>query len=56
IGFTTPLLNAKNNQSITEVHCDAIYKTAKGRFELYGLIANFEGSGYPLAYLILDTT
>ncbi|CAG8655579.1 624_t:CDS:1, partial [Scutellospora calospora] len=45
-----------NNQLITEVYCDAIYKTAKGRFELYRLISNFEDSGYPLAYLILDTT
>ncbi|CAG8776689.1 18759_t:CDS:2, partial [Racocetra persica] len=56
IGFTTPLLNAKNNQSVTEVYCDVTYKTAKERFELYGLIGNFENSGYPLAYLILDTT
>ncbi|KAF0527756.1 ATP-dependent DNA helicase pif1 [Gigaspora margarita] len=35
IGFTTPLF--KNKQLVTEVHCDATYKTAKGRFELYGL-------------------
>ncbi|CAG8729901.1 22836_t:CDS:2, partial [Cetraspora pellucida] len=56
IGFTTPLLNAKNNQYVTEVYCDVTYKTAKGRFELYRLIGNFEGSGYLLAYLILDTT
>ncbi|CAG8842464.1 36578_t:CDS:1, partial [Racocetra persica] len=45
-----------NNQSITEVYCDVTYKTAKERFELYELISTFEGSGYLLVYLILDTT
>ncbi|KAF0402096.1 ATP-dependent DNA helicase pif1 [Gigaspora margarita] len=54
IGFTTPLFG--KIKSIFEVHCDATYKTAKGRFELYGIICCFEGAGYPLAYLILDTT
>ncbi|CAG8718190.1 18943_t:CDS:2, partial [Racocetra fulgida] len=54
IGFITPLYNKIQQKS--EIHCDATYKTVKGRFELYGIICNFEGSGYPLAYLILDTT
>ncbi|CAG8518697.1 4758_t:CDS:2 [Racocetra fulgida] len=53
IGFITSLYN--KIKSISEIHCDATYKTAKGRFELYGLICNFKGIGYLLAYLILDT-
>jgi hypothetical protein len=40
----------------SSVHCDATYKTAKGRFELYGIIGTFEGAGFPLAYLLLDIT
>ncbi|CAG8603857.1 11442_t:CDS:2, partial [Scutellospora calospora] len=52
IGFTTPLFGSLYN--VTKVHCDAIYKTAKGQFELYGLVRNVEGAGFPLAYLILD--
>lgn len=43
-------------QSASSVHCDATYKTAKGRFELYGIIGTFEGAGFPLAYLMLDIT
>ncbi|CAG8799257.1 20920_t:CDS:2 [Cetraspora pellucida] len=54
IGFITPLYGKIKQMS--EIHCDATYKTAKGRFELYGLICNVKGAGYPLAYLILDTT
>ncbi|CAG8472416.1 11221_t:CDS:2, partial [Scutellospora calospora] len=54
IGFTTPLFGSLYN--ITEVHCDTMYKTAKGRFKLYGLVGNVEGAGFFLAYLILDTS
>ncbi|CAG8852970.1 35008_t:CDS:2, partial [Gigaspora margarita] len=54
IGFITPLYSKIKQMS--EIYCDAIYKTAKGRFELYGLICDIKGAGYPLAYLILDTT
>ncbi|CAG8445736.1 7597_t:CDS:2 [Cetraspora pellucida] len=53
IGFTTSLLEQSHYE---EVHCDATYKTSKRRFELYGLIDDVEGTGFPLAYLILDTT
>src|SRR5688572_21463892 len=42
--------------STSSIHCDAIYKTAKKRFELYGILGSFEGAGFPLAYLMLDTT
>lgn len=54
IGFTTPLLALTKN--MLELHCDATYKMAKGRFELYGLVGNIEGMGFLLGYLILDTT
>jgi len=40
--------------SVSSVHCDATYKTARGRFELYGLIGTIDGAGFPLAYLMLD--
>jgi len=29
-------------------------KTAKGRFELYAIVGQFQGSGFALGYLILD--
>ncbi|CAG8768998.1 22875_t:CDS:2, partial [Gigaspora rosea] len=54
IGFITPLF--KKMLPVSEVHCNATYKTANGRFELYSLIGNFEGAGYPLVYLVLDLT
>ncbi|CAG8665452.1 1048_t:CDS:2, partial [Gigaspora rosea] len=38
-----------------EIHLDAIYKMAKGNFELYGLIAEKSGTGFALGYLILET-
>ncbi|CAG8707014.1 19215_t:CDS:2 [Cetraspora pellucida] len=53
IGFTTSLLEQSYYE---EVHCNAIYKTFKEQFELYGLISDVEGTGFLLAYLILDTT
>ena len=37
-----------------EIHIDATYKTAKGRFELYAIVGQFQGSGFALGYLILD--
>ncbi|CAG8660782.1 24110_t:CDS:2 [Gigaspora margarita] len=42
IGFITPLF--KKMLPVSEVHCDATYKIAKGHFELYALIGNFEGT------------
>ncbi|CAG8658748.1 2130_t:CDS:2, partial [Ambispora gerdemannii] len=45
IGFTTPLLEEIKNRNIniTEIYFDATYKTARGRYELYGIIADVEG-------------
>ncbi|KAF0497176.1 ATP-dependent DNA helicase pif1 [Gigaspora margarita] len=41
---------------VSSVHFDATYKTARGRFELYGIISNTNSVGFPLAYLLLNTT
>ncbi|CAG8519174.1 11731_t:CDS:2 [Ambispora gerdemannii] len=54
IGFTTSLLAGL--LPLSNVHCDATYKTTKGHFKLYGIISNIEGAGFPVAYLILNTT
>ncbi|CAG8697508.1 3296_t:CDS:2, partial [Ambispora gerdemannii] len=41
ISFTTPLLNKIKNYgiNITEIYLDATYKIARGRYELYDIIA-----------------
>ncbi|GBC01685.1 hypothetical protein RclHR1_00430002 [Rhizophagus clarus] len=52
IGFSTSFLNKLKN--IKEIHIDATYKTAKGRFELYGIIGEKYRTGFALGYLILD--
>ncbi|CAG8618528.1 2489_t:CDS:2, partial [Cetraspora pellucida] len=44
LGFTMPILNQAQN--VTELHCDAMYKTVKGHFELYGLVGNRQ-TDYP---------
>ncbi|CAG8582761.1 7793_t:CDS:2 [Cetraspora pellucida] len=51
-------LDDSNNSSefCYDIHCDATYKTAKGQFELYGIISSFYSAGFPLAYLMLNTT
>ena len=54
IAFSTPIL--KYAQQIEEAHVDATYKTAKGRFELYGVVGEINGSGFPLAYCLMDTS
>ncbi|CAG8813220.1 19081_t:CDS:2, partial [Gigaspora margarita] len=52
IAFSTLLFNKLKD--IKEVHLDAIYKTAKGHFELYSLIAEKDGTGFALEYLVLN--
>ncbi|CAG8637962.1 11385_t:CDS:2, partial [Gigaspora margarita] len=43
-----------DNTTAIEIHCDTTYKTSKVKFELYGIVGNVEGAGFPLVYLILD--
>ena len=52
IAFSTPMLTEVKD--VREIHVDATYKTAKGRFELYAIVGQFQGSGFALGYLILD--
>ncbi|CAG8698471.1 9658_t:CDS:1, partial [Ambispora gerdemannii] len=54
IEFITPLLTKL--LPVLSIHCDATYKTVKERFELYGIISNTNGAGFPIAYLLLNTT
>lgn len=35
---------------------DATYRTARGRYELYGIVVDVEGAGFPIAYIVIDTT
>ncbi|CAG8668807.1 44591_t:CDS:2, partial [Gigaspora margarita] len=52
IGFITPLYSKIKMKS--EIHCDATYKTAKGRFELYGLICSFEDTTTEFDFIDLN--
>jgi hypothetical protein len=46
------------SNEVKEFHVDSTFKTNRAGFELFGVIANVYGSGYPIAYLIMkvDTT
>ncbi|CAG8567741.1 10555_t:CDS:2 [Racocetra persica] len=52
IAFSIPLFDEL--KSTKEVYLDTTYKTAKGSFELYGLLAEKDRTGFTLGYLILD--
>jgi len=54
VAFSSPCLAYLKD--VSEIHVDATYKTAKGRFELYAIIGQFQGTGFALGYLILDMT
>ncbi|CAG8474188.1 6153_t:CDS:2 [Scutellospora calospora] len=58
ISFITPLLEEIKNRNIriSEIYLDATYKTARRCYELYDIIADVEGTSFPIAYLVLDTT
>jgi len=40
---------------IEEFHVDATYKTNRANCELYGVMANVHGAGFPVSYLLLET-
>ncbi|RIB22407.1 hypothetical protein C2G38_1881739, partial [Gigaspora rosea] len=40
----------------TEIGVDAIYNTNKMNLELYSVLAEVDGTGVPLAYMLLTTT
>ncbi|CAG8769165.1 27793_t:CDS:2, partial [Dentiscutata erythropus] len=52
--FITPFLQLLNSL-YNEILIDATYKTNSAEFELYLIIANIEGVGYPLSYLFLNS-
>lgn len=41
------------SDQVTEYHVDSTFQTNRAGFELFGVVANVYGSGYPIAYLIL---
>ncbi|CAG8482330.1 10738_t:CDS:2, partial [Scutellospora calospora] len=58
IAFTTSLLNeiSNHNINISEIYVDITYRTARGRYELYCIIADVDRTEFPIAYLVLDIT
>jgi hypothetical protein len=42
-----------HSNEVTEFHVDSTYKTNRAGFELFGVVANVYGSGYPVGYLIV---
>ncbi|KAF7725365.1 hypothetical protein EC973_009631 [Apophysomyces ossiformis] len=54
LGFVTSLFNvASVSPFVEEFHVDSTYKTNRIGCELFGIIANVNGSGFPIAYMIL---
>ncbi|CAG8674498.1 6141_t:CDS:2, partial [Ambispora gerdemannii] len=53
--FTTPFLQLLHG-IYDEICMDATYKTNNVRFELYTVMVNIEGVGYPLSYLFLNSS
>jgi hypothetical protein len=50
LGFTTGFFDLfVHSDQINEYHVDSTYKTNRAGFELFGIVANAQGSGYPIA-------
>jgi hypothetical protein len=57
LGFKTGFFDLfVQSDQVTEYHVDSTYKTNRAGFELFGVVANVYGSGYPIAYLIVKVT
>lgn len=57
IGFTTPIFNSLVTcEYVEEYSIDSTYKTNRVGVELFGAIANIDGVGYPLGYLLFGKT
>lgn len=56
--FLTPLCNVLclRNDLVQEFYIDSTYKTNRQNHELFVVLANVNGAGYPVAYLLVDTT
>lgn len=55
LGFSFPNAMAKH-AGTTEIGMDATYKTNQKNMELFSVIANMDGVGFPLGYLLLSAT
>jgi hypothetical protein len=55
LGFTTGFFDLfVHSDQVNEYHVDSTYKTNRAGFELFGIVANVQGSGYPIAYMIMN--
>ena len=53
-GFATPyFVSSCHSPFIKEFHVDSTYKTNRMGYELFGVIANINGIGFPIAYMLL---
>ncbi|SAM04532.1 hypothetical protein [Absidia glauca] len=41
------------SDQVTKYHVDSTYRSNNAGFELFGIVANVYGSGYPIAYLLM---
>ena len=57
IAFRTPFFGVlcSNHALVEEFVIDSTYKTNREGSELFGVIANVNGAGFPVAYLLVDT-
>ncbi|SAM02860.1 hypothetical protein [Absidia glauca] len=52
-GFTTPFFDlCVQSESVVEYHVDSTFKTNRLSCELFGVIANINGAGFPVAYFL----
>ncbi|SAL95028.1 hypothetical protein [Absidia glauca] len=55
LGFTTGLFDLfVHGDQVNEYHVDSTYKTNRAGFELFGIVANVQGSGYPISNMIMN--
>ncbi|SAL97591.1 hypothetical protein, partial, partial [Absidia glauca] len=53
-GFKTGFFDLLvRSDQVTEYHVDSTYRSNNAGFELFGIVANVYGSGYPIAYLLM---
>jgi hypothetical protein len=54
LAFTTPFFEKLTGDvRIDEYFIDATYKTNEPGFDLYAVLANVKGAGFPLAYMLV---
>jgi hypothetical protein len=54
VAFTTPFFEKlARDVRVDEYFIDATYKTDEPGFDLYGVLANVRGAGFPVAYMLV---